>query len=1045
MLGPSHKFLLLVGVLAIAAGRAVPSQDHWNCHLAAYWGALGGAPHDRYSFLGVYPGATDGFDVGVESKKPGEPFGLYVYSWFARPAWGHGPIGADWRGPIDEGTSRRWGTAVVDTWNVKTNLDNGPSGVLDECFGDREFPIAASIYITWRFGVGETPPPTPPDDYIFTLIYRGGVNPKPAGTKLPDAMDPPAIGTAWNMEATRYLLLPLWSVDFQPYLADCSGLAAPDTPRFWILVTNPDTIPTCTILMDPDGPQRPPATFTFTAAAAGDEPFTFSWDFGDGATETGSAVTHTYDALATYAVTCTVTDANGDAGTCTLEVEVTSTPNQRPICDISYDPARSLVDEAITFSSNASDPDGTVASVDWDFGDGGTASGEAATHAYAGRGVYTVVCTVTDDQGKVGTCHTTVTTGVAIYVDCNSDCPSPDGSWECPYRLIQDAIDAASDGDIVIVRPCIYYENINFLGKAIAVTSTDPLDPATVAATVIDGGVSYPVATFGLGEGDDSVLTGFTITNGSYGIYCWSSSPTIIANTISANAWGGIYCSDCSPAITNNAITANSAGDGGGIFCSYSSPSIVANTISGNSATGMGGGIYASGRGSSLTIADNVISGNTAHSGGGVWCDHSPATIANNIISGNSAGDGGGIYCDFVSSATIRSNLITGNSTRWDGAGIYCWYSSPIIVANTISGNSAGWAGGAIYCFHSSTEITNSVVSGNSAEYGGGIYCSRSSPTITHCTIADNSASNGDGVYSCKDSSPWVTNSIVWDHVLADDTSFVDITYSDTLDPSPGAGNISAPPQFVDPASGDYHLLPSSPCIDAGTNVGAPPDDIDGDPRPWPPGGLVDMGADESLNHAPICDIAHEPGRPTTDDVIVFTSGAADPYGAVASVAWDFGDGSTASGDPAVHAYAQSDTYAVCVTVTDDQGWPTTCCGQVRVTLPCLCDVEIDRGHCKLLGAGRRGRCKTGEIGARNRSATRSCDVVMRVRDEAGNVIFQTVRTLAPHRKARARFRHCFTPNQMGRNRWTWEVWPIDCAERTPWNNVFPREVILRR
>ena len=55
------------------------------------------------------------------------------------------------------------------------------------------------------------------------------------------------------------------------------------------------------------------------------------------------------------------------------------------------------------------------------------------------------------------------------------------------YPTIQSAIIAASEGDIIVAEPNIYYENINFLGKAITVRSVEPNDANVVAATVIDG------------------------------------------------------------------------------------------------------------------------------------------------------------------------------------------------------------------------------------------------------------------------------------------------------------------------------------------------------------------------------------------------------------------------------------------------------------------------------------------------------------------------------------------------------------------------------
>src|SRR5579862_2921242 len=107
---------------------------------------------------------------------------------------------------------------------------------------------------------------------------------------------------------------------------------------------------------------------------------------------------------------------------------------------------------------------------------------------------------------------------------------------------IQTAINAANNGDTVLVAPGTYFENINFNGKAITVTSS-----AGAAQTIIDGGQNGPVVTFDNGETTNSVLNSITIQNGhasyngSYdsgrggGIQIINSSPTITGNIISGN------------------------------------------------------------------------------------------------------------------------------------------------------------------------------------------------------------------------------------------------------------------------------------------------------------------------------------------------------------------------------------------------------------------------------------------------------------------------------------------------------------------------------
>ena len=81
----------------------------------------------------------------------------------------------------------------------------------------------------------------------------------------------------------------------------------------------------------------------------------------------------------------------------------------------------------------------------------------------------------------------TAQAGVVIHVDA-ANCPGPgDGSVGDPYCSIQTAMDHAVDTDEIVVAPGTYFESINFLGKAITVRSTDPMDPVVVAATIIDG------------------------------------------------------------------------------------------------------------------------------------------------------------------------------------------------------------------------------------------------------------------------------------------------------------------------------------------------------------------------------------------------------------------------------------------------------------------------------------------------------------------------------------------------------------------------------
>lgn len=246
------------------------------------------------------------------------------------------------------------------------------------------------------------------------------------------------------------------------------------------------------------------------------------------------------------------------------------------------------------------------------------------------------------------------------------------------YPTIQEGINASSDGDTVLVQPGTYVENINFNGHNIVLGSLFIItgDTSYISQTVIDGNSSGPVVIFESGENSSSIITGFTIQNGS------------------ADLGGGVFCENSSPTLLSCTFTRNNAPKGGGTSCiSHSSPTLINcvydfnRSVSSNSPT-YGAGIYCN---RFSTITNNIISENSANKGGGIYFLGTNSTFINNTLCRNLAvSSGGGIYCNY-SDVLVTNTILWCDSAQEEGNEIHLeGTSSPIFTYNDIQG---GWDG----------------------------------------------------------------------------------------------------------------------------------------------------------------------------------------------------------------------------------------------------------------------------------------------------------------------------------------------------------------
>jgi PKD repeat protein len=162
-------------------------------------------------------------------------------------------------------------------------------------------------------------------------------------------------------------------------------------------------------------PMTPAAgqTVTFTATASGGtSPYSYSWNFGDGTTETGSTATHAYSSAGSYTAILTIIDSGIPRQSATSQQTISVTnPSPTLMGSFTYIPSSPQTGQSVTFNGVASGGTPPYA-FSWSFGDGSTGTSASTTHAYSLAGSYTVTLTVVDS----GSPQQTVTSEQTISV-----------------------------------------------------------------------------------------------------------------------------------------------------------------------------------------------------------------------------------------------------------------------------------------------------------------------------------------------------------------------------------------------------------------------------------------------------------------------------------------------------------------------------------------------------------------------------------------------------------------------------------------------------
>ncbi|MCW6035928.1 CHAT domain-containing protein [Spirulina subsalsa FACHB-351] len=335
------------------------------------------------------------------------------------------------------------------------------------------------------------------------------------------------------------------------------------------------------------------------------------------------------------------------------------------------------------------------------------------------------------------------------------------------------------------------------------------------------------------------------------------TNSTISNNTATGNAGGGIDMSG-TLTITNSTISNNTStnSSGGGVHIG-GTVTVNNSTFSNNVANSDGGGIAAT----TATISSSTISQNRSLSNGGGGVSAVNIAVNNSTVSNNSAAlTGGGISgITPTSNITINNSTVSGNFAAIRGGGVHS-ANSLAITNSTISGNSANFFGGGILSLGDMTinfsTITNNLADANNSGTGdgGGIYNNDGARalTIRHSIIAGNFDSPGNsGTGSIHPD--WGGNfgiNQVFEYNLIGNTSGltgVNLGNTNILNQDPKL----APLGNYGGATQTHALLPGSPAINAGGNLGGILTDQRGQPRGVPDLGSFEVNAALSLTTTP--------------------------------------------------------------------------------------------------------------------------------------------------------------------------------------------------
>ena len=421
--------------------------------------------------------------------------------------------------------------------------------------------------------------------------------------------------------------------------------------------------------------------------------------------------------------------------------------------------------------------------------------------------------------------------------------------------------------------------------------------------------------------GDTIVIGGLFERNYGGGLFGWGA--VISGTQFVGNIGPGAAFGNGNVTVINSNFEQNTRSGLSGSFVL----TITDSTFVGNTTTSLGGGVNA---GYTTTVSGGRFERNIAKYGGGLAATTLFLT-GTEFVSNVSTRNGGGLYT--MLEAHITNGRFESNRSALSGGG---WYAAfALTVTDSVFMSNSATSGGGIYQSYDDPEIgppnsdgrivnslfTHNTVSGT----GAALYLDSGGKTdVLFTTIADSDL-NSKPAIAVFSGTVGITDTIIINHkigisqfdgVVAQDYN---LFYGNTPDlsgtVSGGTHDVFGNPNFVDPANGDYHIVPPSAAIDAGTDAGVYTD-LDGNVRPS--GSGFDIGAYEStIATVPISGLVAVNDSPTRlgeETLFVASVQAGDAI----SYRWDFGDGSALGHYPAeAHTYPSTGIYTAIVTASN--------------------------------------------------------------------------------------------------------------------------------